>query len=313
MSLGYQLTIDQFDERPGDKTLDSHMVSARVAHAFSQSTTVDVVDVFQVARNPESLLNGVPLNTDQSFQRNELNGTYATALNAKFGLTLKARTAFYEYRNRLLGRSLDRTENLFGASGSYLILPEFKGIGEYRHQDVYYRKVGETKNKNSDFLMGGFDYAVAKKLTLTARAGAEWRHRSSERSTTAPTAELSAKYDYADGSFFTGGYVYTIEEASDTAQFTDNKVNRFFLNVQHTIRPLLIASGSFTYEPSTLQGRRLTANVAEDTLRSGVSLSYLPTKQWTVALSYDNDHVTSDESARNLERDRVGLNASYAF
>jgi hypothetical protein len=313
LSFSGQLTVDQFDNRPGEKTLNSFVASARVAHAFSQTTTLDVIDVFQIARNPESLLNGVPLNTDQSFQRNELNGTFTTALNAKVGLTLKARTVYYEYRNALLGRSLDRIENLFGASGDYAVLPEVKAVAEFRHQDVYYKKLGETKNKNSDFLMGGADYAVAKKLTVSARAGAEWRHRNSERSTTAPTAELSAKYDYADGSFVTGGYVYTIEEASDTTQFTDNRVNRFFVNLQHTIRPLLIASGSFTYEPSTLQGRRGFANVAEDTFRSGVSLSYLPTKQWTVSFSYDNDHVSSAESARNLARDRVGLNASYAF
>lgn len=53
LSLSYQLTVDQYDNRPGDKTLDSHMASARIAHAFSPKTTLDVVDVFQVARNPE--------------------------------------------------------------------------------------------------------------------------------------------------------------------------------------------------------------------------------------------------------------------
>lgn len=228
-------------------------------------------------------------------------------------MNLKARTVYYEYRNAALGRSLDRVENLFGVAGDYAVYPELKAVAEFRHEDIYYKKLGETKNKASDFLMGGLDYAVAKKVTVSARAGAEWRHRSAERSTISPTAEVSAKYDYADGSFVTGGYVYTIEESSDTVQFTDNKVNRFFVNVQHTIRPLLIASASFTYEPSTLQGRRGLANIAEDTFRSGVSLSYVPTKQWTFSASYDNDHVSSDEAARNLERDRFGLNASYAF
>src|SRR5207302_1367418 len=157
----------------------------------------------------------------QSFKRNELDGNFTTALNAKLGLIVKARTVDYQYRNAQLGRSLDRIENLYGISSDYAVLPELKAVGEFRHQDIYYDKLGETKNKTSNFLMGGVDYAVAKKLTLTARAGAEWRHRSSERSTTAPTAEVSAKYDYADGSFVTGGYTYTIEEASDTAQFTD--------------------------------------------------------------------------------------------
>ncbi len=313
MSLGYQLILDHFDNRPGDKTLDSHLASARIAHAFSPSSTLDFVDIFQAARNPESLLNGLPLNADQSFKRNELDGHFTASLSPKLGLSVKARTVYYSYRNAVLGRSLDRIENLYGIAGDLAVLPELKAVAEYRHQDVYYDKLGEVKNKNSDFLMAGADYALAKKLTTSARLGVEWRHRSAERSTTSPYVELSSKYDYADGSFVTGGYTYTLEESSDTARFTDTKVDRFFVNVQHAITPLVIASGSFTYESSTLQGRRTVTNVDENTLRAGFALSYLPTKHWTLSFSFDTDHVKSDEAARNVDRQRVSLNAAYTF
>lgn len=313
LSLSYQAILDQFDNRPGDKLLDSHMASARVAHAFSQTSTLDLVDLFQAARNPESLLNGLPLNADQSFQRNELDGHFTASLSPKIGLSLKARTVYYQYRNSILGRSLDRIENLYGGATDYAILPDLKAVGEYRHQDVYYSKLGETKNKNSDFLMAGADYAVAKKLSTSGRLGAEWRRRSTERSTTSPYVELSAKYDYADASFLTGGYTYSLEESSDTARFTDTKVDRVFVNVQHTITPLLVASTSLTYESSILQGRRTFANVGEDTTRVGLALSYLPTKQWTIWASFDDDRVKSDEAARDLSRRRFGLNASYSF
>jgi len=313
MSLGYQLTLDQFDKRPGDKLLDSHMASARIAHAFSPGTTLDVVDLFQASRNPESLLNGLPLNADQSFQRNELDGHFSTTLTPKIGISVKGRNVYYHYRNAVLGRSLDRIENLYGLSGDYGASPALKVVGEYRHQDVYYDKQGETKDKNSDFLMAGADYAVAKKLTTSGRVGVEWRRRSTERSTTSPYVELSGKYDYADGSFITGGYTYTLEESSDTSRFTDTKVDRVFANVQHTLTPLLIASGSLTYESSVLQGRRTFANISEDTIRGGLALSYLPTKHWTITGSYDDDHVTSDEAARKLDRERVALSAAYTF
>ncbi len=313
VSLGYQLILDQFDNRPGDKLLDSHMASARVAHAFSSSSTLDVIDMFQAARNPESLLNGLPLNADQSFKRNELDGNYTTSLTPKIGATLKARIVYYNYRNPLLGSSLNRFENLFGLSGDYAVLPEVKAVAEYRHQDVDYDTSPDTKNKHSDFLMAGADYAVAKKLTTSGRIGVEYRQRKGASNTTAPYAEFSGKYDYADGSFLTGGYTYTLEEASDTAQFTDNKVNRFFVNLQHTITPLLVASASLTFESAILQARSISTNVSEDTTRLGVALSYLPTKHWTIAVSYDGDHVTSDEAARKLDRRRVGLSAAYAF
>jgi hypothetical protein len=313
LSLSYRLTVDHFVDRPGDKTLDSHDLTARFAHAFSKSSTVDVVDDYQVARNPESVLNGLPLNTDQSFQRNELDAHYETSVTAKTGVDLKARTIYYKYRDAGLGRLIDRIENLYGFAGDYAILPETKLVAEVRHQDVYYRKLGEDKNKNSNYLMAGVDYAVAKKLTTSARVGAEWRHRAGASDTTAPYAEFSAKFDYLEGSYLTAGYMHTLEESSDTVRFTDTRVNRFFANVEHRITPLIALSGSLTYEPSQLEGRPGQVNINEDTLRAGVAASYLPTKHWTVSLSYDNDRINSDDPARDLRRERVGTNASYSF
>lgn len=313
LSLSYKLTLDHFTDRPGDKNLDSHDLSARVAHAFSQSTTLDLVETYLVARNPESLLNGLPVNADQSFQRNELDGNFATTVSPKVGVTLKARTVYFKYRDATLGRSLDRIENLFGVAGDYALLPDTKLVGEVRHQDVYYSKLGEIKNKSSDYLMGGMDYAVAKKLTVSGRVGAEWRHRDAERNTTAPYAELSTKYDYVQGSFLTAGYMHTLEESSDTARFTDTMVDRIFVNIQHKITALIALSGSVTYEPTRLEGRRGQANVDEDTTRAGFALSYLPTKHWALSLTYDNDHTRSDDPTRDLSRERVGLNATYSF
>ena len=313
LSLSYKLTLDHFTDRPGEKNLDSHDLSARVAHAFSSATTIDLIDSYQIARNPESLLNGLPVNADQSLKHNEFDANFATTITAKTGVTVKARTADYQYRSATLGRSLDRIENLYGLAGDYAFLPETKLVGEVRHQDVFYSKLGEIKNKFSDYLMGGADYAVAKKLTASGRAGVEWRHRDAERSTTAPYVELSVKYDYVEGSFLTAGYVHTLDESSDTTRFTDTLVNRFFVNLQHKLTALIAVSGSLTYEPSQLEGRRGQVNINEDTLRAGFALSYLPTKHWTISLSYDNDRVNSDDPGRNLRRERVGANAIYTF
>ena len=313
LSAGYGLTLDRFDDRPGDKLLDSHDANLRIAHAFSKSTTIDVNDSFMISRNPESLLAGVPLNPDQSFTRNQVDGRFVTPLNAKSTVTAKVRSVYYKYRNEALGRNLDRIENLYGVSTDYAVLPEVKVVGEYRHQDVYYRKEGETKNKNSEFVMGGVDYAVARKLSLSTRLGAEWRARAAERDTTAPFAELSAKYDYTEKSFLLLGFGYNLEETSDTTRYNDTKITRAFVNVQHSVTALIVASASLAYEPATLQGRRGIANVSEDTIRSGAALSYLPTKNWIVTASVDCDKTWSDQASRDLLRKRAGLSATYTF
>jgi len=219
----------------------------------------------------------------------------------------------FTFDDATLGRSLDRIENLYGLAGSYGILPETKGVLEYRHQDIYYKKEGEIKNKKSDYFLGGVDYKPSEKITTTARLGVEYRRRNSEKDSTAPSAELSLRYDYAPQSFFAAGYAYAIEEASNIAQYTDTEVNRFFINVQHAFTPMIVGSGSITWEPSVLQGRAGIKNINETTVRFGAGLSYLPSKNWIVSLAYDYDKVDSDDPNRLLSRNRVSLNASYIF
>ena len=317
MSASYGLTLDQFDNRPGDKLLDSHDGVLRLAHKFSEATTIDLNDSLMVTRNPESLLAGVKLNTDQSFTRNQVDGKLVTpVVSERISVAAKLRSVFYEYRDAALGRNLDRIENLYGISADYqgIVSKKLKTVAEYRHQDVYYSKLGESKNKASEYVMGGFDYDVEGKLSLSGRLGVEWRSRAAERSTNSPYAEFSAKYDYdKNKSFLSGGFGYALEETSDTARFNDTKVYRGFVNLQHWLTAHLAGSASLTYEPSSLQGRRGQVNVDEKSLRSGVSLSFLPTKNWTLSASFDFDRVRSDDVNRNLDRKRYGLNAVYTF
>lgn len=313
LSAGYALTLDRFDNRPGDKVLDSHEASLRVAHAFSKVTTLDVNDVFTVSRNPESLLPGLTLNTNQSFTRNQLDGRFVTPAGPRAGVTAKARSVYFDYHDRDLGRSLDRTETLVGLSGDYSVLPETKAVAEYRHQDVSYRNRGGTKDKRSDFLMGGVDHELAQKLSVSGRLGVEWRKRKSERDTTAPYAEFSSKFSYTPQSFVSGGYAYSLEETSDPDRFTDAKTHRLFVNLQHAVTPLVVASGSISYEPSKLQGRLTRASIDERTVRAGAALSYLPTKNWVVSGNLDHDRVRSDEPSRKLKRARVSLSATFTF
>src|SRR5688572_31109404 len=49
MSAGYGLTVDHFTDRPGDKTLDSHDLNLRLAHAFTKSTTIDINETYMIS------------------------------------------------------------------------------------------------------------------------------------------------------------------------------------------------------------------------------------------------------------------------
>jgi hypothetical protein len=312
-SAGFRPTLDYFENRPGEKLLYSQSVNARLAHSFSQTSVLDLSDAYSYDQNPEAILNGAPVNTDQTLQSNEFDARYSFAPTEKLGMVIKARSVYYDYISQVLGAELNRFENLYGLEFDYTLLPDLKAAGEYRHQDVDYSTDPSNNNKHSDFLMGGFDYAVGPKLTASMRLGVEYRHRDGLSDETSPYAEFSGKYDYAKGSFISVGYTYSLEETSNPLLFSDEKVNRMFVNIQHAISPLLVASASLDYEPSTLVGRPGQADTSEDTTHTGVALTYLPTKNWTVTGSYDYDFVDSGISNRGLNRSRVGVSATVVF
>jgi hypothetical protein len=186
-------------------------------------------------------------------------------------------------------------------------------VGEYRYQAIDYAHAGELKDKTSHFLLAGADYTVGKQLTFSGRAGLEDRRRDGERSTTAPSVSLTLQYNYTENSFLTGGYTYSLEETDNPALFTDTRMNRFFINVQHAVTAMVIASGSITVEPSTLLGRRGLPDVDETATRLGLALTYVARKNFTLSATFDYDRVNSDSPNRNQDRTRFGLNGRLYF
>jgi len=313
LTADYRLSLDDFTNRPGQKLLDSHAFDARLAHSFSRDSTLDITETFTLTHNPESTLAGVPINADQSYLSNQVDGHYSFSPVDKAGVVLKARTIYYDYLSSVLGHELNRYENLFGAEGTYSLLPDVKAAFEYRHEDVLYDNNASTNDKHSDFLMGGADYSAGPKLSASGRLGIEYRQADGYGHQTVPYAEFSAKYDLSKESFVSAGYVYTLAETSDPIHFTDEKMNRLFVNVQQSLSPLFVASGSVDFEPSRLIGRLGLPSINETTTRFGAALSYLPAKNTTISATYDYDYVNSGEVFRGMNRSRFGISGSYTF
>ena len=313
VSAGYDVQVDHVRDRPGKQNLANHTLSARLAHAFSDATNIDVSDRYLVAKNPQSLLAGVPLNTDQSFAMNEFNTRFTTATSEKVGLVFKFRHMAMAYETAALAAQLDRREDIAGIEASIKLLPSTKFVGEFRHLDIAYDAAGALKDKRSNFLLVGLDHNPSEQVTVSARAGYEDRTRAGADDTSAPYAEVSARYAYAEGSFLSGGYLYTLEEPSDVVRFTDTSVNRFFVNVQHRLSGLVTASASVSYEPSQLQARTGFSDLDETVVRTGAAVSWTPNKNWIVSATLDLDRVDSDDASRGQDRARVGVAAKFSF
>jgi hypothetical protein len=316
VSASYRLTYDYMPDRPGKKDLDSHAFSARFAHTFTPQMELDVSDTYQISRNPASLLPGVAtvVNTDQSYRRNQLDVRYATSLTKRTGLTFKGRDTRYNYDDDNLGRSLDREELLGGLTFSHTLLRELQAMAEYRHLVIDYATGGAFKNKRSDFGLVGMDYAMNAKFSLSGRLGVEHRRREGEGSDTLPYAELGVKFDHGQNSYVSFGYGYSVEETSNIELYSDTSVNRFFVNVQQALLPQLAATASLTWEPSRLHGRKgVRPDQDETNTQTGLALIYQPSKRWSVSVTWDYDHVSSDDASRQLVRNRTGLSARYVF
>lgn len=316
VSASYRLTHDYVPDRPGKTSFDSHLLTARFAHTFTPQMELELSDLYEISKNPASLLPGLStvLNTDQSYRRNQADLRYAAGLTKRTGATFKARATRFDYEAEQLGRSLDRDEYLGALTLNHALLPELQAIGEYRHLIIDYAENGSLKNKRSDFVLAGADYALNSQFSLSARLGAEHRRREGDRSATLPYAELGAKFDYGRDSYVSLGYGYSVEETSNVELYTDISVNRFFVNLQQRLASKLLGTVSTTWQPSRLHGRAgVHADENETNWQTGFALTYQPTKRWSVSAVVDFDRISSGDASRNLDRSRTGLNARYVF
>jgi hypothetical protein len=316
LSASYRLSLDHFADRPGDKTLDSHALSARIAHTFSPLLQAELTETFQVTRNPESLLPGLStiLSTDQSYTLNQLDGRLAGNLTKRTGVVAKARGATFAYDDPGLSQELDRLELLLGIAATHTLLPELQAVLEYRHQAIRYDFAAEIKDKDSDFLLGGADYAINERAAVSGRLGAEYRRRKGDSDETLPYVELAGKLDYAKESYVSAGYGFAVEEVSNLDVYTDMSVHRFFVNVQHVLTPKLVATGSFNWEPSVLNGRRgVSPDRDETNTKVGLALVYRAGTRWVVSATIDWDNIASEDNGRDLQRLRAGANVRWVF
>ncbi len=313
-SASYDLNYDYVVDRPLNTDLFSHRFSARVAHAFNRDSTIDVTGTYSINENPESLLAGLPLNTDQSFKNNQIDLVFISKINERLGYTFKGRSSIYAFDLNTLAAQLDRDETLFGLSLDYAVSEATKLIGEFRYQDVAYDTAGNTKDKNSYYYLGGLDYAPSEKTSVSLRFGFEQRYRSGAPNADAPYAEITGRYAYGEKSFLSAGYIRATEENSNVALYTDIEVNRFFVTVQHAVTAQVTGSLFYNVEPSTLNGRPgVSPDRDETTQRAGLAMSYQPRRHWLVSGTFDYDHTDSDDANRDLDRTRVGLDVRYTF
>lgn len=315
-SGGYQVTIDRFDSRPGDKQLISQSVNARLAHTFSRRMDGEISDVFQVQKNPATLLPGVAaqLIPDQSYDYNQFDGRLRYNLDKRNGFKGKLRVASFWYDNPYLERDLDRTDWLAGVEWVRLSRPELQLCAEYRYRAVRYGSDGGVKDKDSHYFLAGADYLMGLGVALSGRLGVEALLRNGGEDAALPYIELGLKKDYREESFISAGYSYSTQEASDIKAYTDMYVHRLFLNVQHRMKKIYTLALALDMQPAVLNARKgIAEDIHEQMLRAGVSLTWAPTSRLSFSCTFDYDNINSQDPNRELQRVRAGVYGRWIF
>ncbi len=312
----YELQYQYFENRPGDKNIFNNRLGLELDHTFTEALFLSLADDLAFIENPQSaIITGAPLQTDQSYISNFLDFAVTWQATQTIAIVNKYFNGYWDYDDSLLATQLDRMEHLYGLEVDYDYLPEWTIVGEYRFQYNDYRNNVVPKDNHSNFLLAGFDYQTTEQLSILARVGVDFRDRDAASNETSPYGELTAVYQYAERSFVSAAFTYGIFETTDTNQFLDSEDAIFVLNTESYVTDFIVLSGALTYQYSTLQGRpgNGIGDAIEKTTRFGAGVSYLPTPNWAVILTYDYDFVNSEVYTRNQVRNRVGVSGRYTF
>ncbi len=180
-------------------------------------------------------------------------------------------------------------------------------------RNIGYDADGNLKDSDSSFFLFGADYQPSPTFLTNGRFGVQDRNRSIGTSNTNFYAEFTVLYQYLSDSFASFGVIYDTRETSVTLTFTDEKTFSIFANMQHAISPSLFISGSIYFDDAELQAQTAPLNITDQSLRLGIGVTYQPTQQLSLILSFDHDKTDSDDFFRQQDRSRVGFTVRYTF
>ena len=111
--------------------------------------------------------------------------------------------------------------------------------------------------------------------------------------------------------FGAGGWAATTELSGAVIGAGTVVVESNLKKVQHPTGG--IVGALFVKEGSAVEAGQVVMRLDETVTRVGLALSWTPTKNWIVSATCDLDQVASDDSARDQERTRLGVDARFSF
>jgi len=221
----------------------------------------------------------------------------------------------------------DRFEHYFANEFRYLVLPTTTLVAEYRLGIVEYDS--NPQSSISHFALGGVDYQMNRRTSITLRGGAEFREFDSGASTEAPYGEATISYAYGEGSTISWITRYGLEQSEITGPLSNTSL-RTGIQVNHKLTGKLSGRLGLYYQntdfdnlepdepiidPFTGEEVPSTYDPAysEDLIDVAAGLSYRLNKNISLDLGYSFTTVSSDQPINEYDRHRVFFGVSANF
>ena|SRR5579884_1100167 len=345
INASYTYSDRYFAQRPGKKNDQSHDFELTVLHAFNERYSLDFLESFVDAQEPEVIDTSLsfPLRANGDNFRNTASLNLHAQATKLLGFVLGYANSFYDYTGTTpgldlpsYGTSLNRFEHLVTLDSRWTINEETVGIFGYQFGAVDYLAHGSlspagfpylapnSRDNYNHTLYVGVEHSLRSDLSVSLHAGATYYDYYNEPpgesvSTWGPYVDASAQYTYMQGGALTLGFRHS-RNATDVGfslggLVMDQESSSVYGTVEQTLSwlsPKLIAHLSAQYQASRFNGGGF--NNDHDTFYLlGVNFTYQFNPHFSAEAGYNYDLLHSDVPGRPYDRNRVyvGVTATY--
>lgn len=291
-----------------DDTFDPDIsLNVDFSHVFSPKLRLDITTYLAYQAEPDFQI---------GFGQNRRSGnyiygsvgfslaqTFSRRLSAVYGYTVSG----VYYDEATIADISNRMEQIFSIQLRYLIQPTISLVGEYRFGLITYDTA--NRDSSSNYLLGGVDFTLNRRLTASFRAGAQLRDSDDLGEETSPFVESTLSYKYGERSSIQWVNRYGFEE-SDFGFGSTRKTYRTGITVNQKISSRINANGGVFFTTSEYEG---TIADSEQTLDLNLGVVYSVNRLLSLQAGYTYTTVFSDNTFREYDRNRVYMGATLSF
>lgn len=318
VSLASQVGFTYYSDSPDgiDHDINPNL-NLNITHKATPRLTLALTSYFTYQQQPDfNDFVGQNRRTGSYFYTSDrFSAAYAWA--PRFSTVTSYSLVGLSYDDSSIGAFEDRTEHTFGNEFRFLLWPTTTLVAEYRLGIIAYENSSVlSRDSISHFFLAGFDHTFSPRVSITARAGVEYRTYDDLGDRTDPYGE--ATLVYALGPHLSLNWVnrYSLEEP-DVPGSPSRTTFRTGLTARYNITSRISSGLSLYWEHDDNEGivtpLFASPSFVEDIYSVSLSLRYAINRNWGAELGYDFADVESDIRLREYYRNRFYGGVNFQF